>query len=150
MNLSFLIALLTGEAAEAAARARKSAVDYALAALAAGFGFVFLMIAAFVFVAQNLEMGALATALIFGGAFVLLALLVLLYHRLTTGARVRRARLRRQRDMTKIMSSVAFAALPSLLARKGGFATLLIPALAALGYAIYRENAAPEGEPGEE
>ncbi len=140
MDLSFLISLITGEAADAAQRARRSAIDYLLAATAAIIGFVFLLIAAYVFFAEYLNYGALPTALGFGAVFLAIAVILLVYHRSVARARARRARERRSSDMKVAMSGAVIAALPSLLGRRGGLTGILLPALAAFAFAIYREN----------
>ena len=45
--------------------------------------------------------------------------------------------------MTKIAIAAGVAVLPTLLAGRAGKAALLAPAVAALAYAIYRENTKP-------
>ncbi len=146
MNLSFLIALLTGEAADVAARARRSAVTYLVAALAAVLGLVFLLVAGFIFVSENLRLGPLNTALAMGGGFLALALIVLVFHRVRAKARARRARERRQGDLKAAAGAAMIAALPALLARRGGLAALALPAVAAVALAIWRENARPKND----
>jgi hypothetical protein len=140
MDLSFLISLLTGEAADAAARARRSALEYLFAAIAAVCGFVFLLIAAFAYVADHLRYGALKTSLAFAAVFLAFAVALLVYHRLRATARSRRARERRQTDMKAALSGAVIAALPSLLSRRGGITGVILPAVAAFAFAIYREN----------
>jgi uncharacterized membrane protein len=54
--------------------------------------------------------------------------------------RVRRSRRRRAADVSAIASAAAIALLPSLLGRRTAVLGLLAPFLAAVGYAIYREN----------
>jgi uncharacterized membrane protein len=140
MDLSFLISLLTGEAADAAARARRSALEYLLAAIAAVCGFVFLLIAAFAYVADHLRYGPLKTSLAFAAVFLAFAVALLIYHRVRATARSRRARERRKTDMTAVVSGAVIAALPSLLAKRGGMTGLILPAAAAVAFAIFREN----------
>lgn len=140
MNLSFLISLMTGEAADMAARARRSVVNYLLAAIAGLFGLVFLLVAAFIFVADNLRHGALNTALIFAGVFVAFAVIAVAVNRFRSARLARRVRERRQGDLKIALGSTLIAALPALLARRGGLAGLALPAVAALAFAIYHEN----------
>jgi hypothetical protein len=143
MDLSFLISLLTGEAADAAARARRSAIEYLLAGTAAVCGFIFLMIAGFAFISDNLRYGPLKTALAFAAFFLALAVILLVYHRIRATARARRARDKRSADVKAAMSGALIAALPSLLSRRGGVAGVILPAVAAFAFAIYRENTRP-------
>lgn len=141
MNLSFLISLLTGEAADAARRVRTGIVVYLLAAAAAGCGLVFLLIAAFIHVSENLRYGPLATALGFGAGFLVLALLLVAVHRFGSAARAKRLRERRRSEMKAVMGAAALTALPSLVARGGSLVALAVPAaIAAVALAIYREN----------
>lgn len=143
MNLSFLISLLTGEAADVAARARRSVVEYAVAGMAALIGFAFLLIAAFAFVSDHLRYGPLKTALAFAAFFLALAVVMLIYHRLRATARARRAREKRQADVKAAVSGALLAALPSMLPRRGGVGSFVLPALAAIAFAIYHENKRP-------
>lgn len=146
MDLSFLITLLTGEAADAAARARRSAIEYLLAGSAAVCGFIFLLVAAFAFISDNLRYGPLKTALAFAAFFLALAVVLLIYHRVRATARARRARDKRQADMKAAMSGALIAALPSMLSRRGGITGVILPAVAAFAFAIYRENTRPRDD----
>ena len=140
MGSTFLLSILTGEAAAAARRARRSAIEYLLAGIAAAVGFTFLLVAAFVWLSRHY--GMLETAMAGAGLFLGIAVLLLIYHRISAQMRSRRARERRTGEIATISATVALAVLPSLLARRGGLVSLALPALAAVGYAIYRENAA--------
>lgn len=146
MDLSFLISLLTGEAADVAARARRSAVEYLIAAIAALCGFFFLMIAAFAYISDNLRYGPLKTALAFAAFFLALAVVMLVYHRIRAKARARRSRDKRQADMKAALSGALIAALPSMLSRRGGIGGVILPAVAAFAFAIYRENTRPKDD----
>lgn len=139
MGSTFLLSLLTGEAAAAAKRARRSAIEYLLAGIAAAIGFAFLLVAGYVYLADRY--GALQTAMGGAGLFLAIAVLLLIYHRISARARSQRARERRTGEIATVSATVALAVLPTLLARRGGIISLALPALAALGYAIYRENA---------
>lgn len=124
-----------------AQRARRSAIVYLLASVAGLCGLIFLLVAAFIYMAVNLRYGALTTALSFGGVFLALAVLVLLTHRFSATARARRVKYRREHDMKAALSGAAIAALPTLLAKRGSIGGLVLPALAAaFAFAIYREN----------
>lgn len=147
MNLTFLISLLTGEAAEMAAQARRSVVAYLIAGLAGLCALFFLIVAGFVYVADNLRFGALNTALVFAGVLLLLAVLVLLFHRLGRASRVRRARERRKGEVAAAAGAAAIAVLPTLLSRRGGAAGLLVPVAALLAYGVFRESARSRARP---
>lgn len=145
--LSSLIAsVVSGEASEAVGRARRAVVLYALAGLLVLCGAGFLLGAAFVTVANDI--GTVPAALWFGGGFIVLALLLVVGHKIAANASARRAEKRRQAEMAAVASAAAFAILPALLSsRQGRSAFLVAPLLAALGYAVWRENA-PDRKPG--
>ncbi len=138
-----LISLLSGEAMAVVGRARKSMVEYAIAAVAALIGFIFLLVAGFIYVADRY--GELYAALYLGGGFLLLAVLVLIYHKLMTRLRIRRARRRMNAEAVSVAATLGVAALPLLLTRKGMMAGVALPAIAAAAYAIYRENSGDKG-----
>lgn len=139
MLTTLITGLVSGEAAESLGRMRKALVMYIIAGVLLLCGVTFLLLAAFIAAARRF--GAIEAALGFGGAFVLVALLVLLIHRLSARSKAKKAAQRRQSEMAAVASAAAVAALPTLLSSsKGRSAALLAPALAALGWAIWREN----------
>lgn len=139
MLSSLIASVVSGEASEAVGRARRAAIVYILAGLFALCGVGFLLGAAFVASADRF--GAIHAALGFGGGFILLALIVVAIHKAVSRAKEKRAKKRMQSEMAAVASAAALAALPTLLAGgKGRSAALLAPALAALGWAIWREN----------
>jgi predicted membrane channel-forming protein YqfA (hemolysin III family) len=144
---SLLSGFASGETLAAVRRARTAAIVYALAALAALCGLGFLVGAAYIWTAARY--GSLAAALGFGVGFLVVAGLVLLIHRLMSGARARREAKRRKTDMKAIGVTAALALLPTLLKGtgglkgKGGLGIILGPAVALAAYAIYRENSKP-------
>ncbi|MER8629386.1 hypothetical protein NKH55_06330 [Mesorhizobium opportunistum] len=149
---SLLSGFASGETLAALRRARTAAIVYALAALAALCGLGFLVGAAYIWAAARY--GSLAAALGFGVGFLVVASLVLLIHRLMSGARARREAKRRKTDMKAIGVTAALALLPTLLKGtgglkrgglkgKGGLGIILGPAVALAAYAIYRENSKP-------
>jgi len=139
MLTTLITGLVSGEAAESLGRMRKALVMYIIAGVLLLCGVTFLLLAAFIAAARRF--GAIEAALGFGGAFVLIALLVLLIHRLSARSKAKKAAHRRQSEMAAVASAAAVAALPTLLSSsKGRSAALLAPALAALGWAIWREN----------
>lgn len=135
---AFLISIVTGEAAEAAQRARRSAIEYLLAAIFATCGLGFLLLAGYILAARHY--GELASAVAFGAGFLAIAVGLLIYHRIKAKARSRRAKERWNQEAKTVAGAAALAALPALLGRRGGLIGLILPALAAAGYAIYREN----------
>jgi chromate transport protein ChrA len=135
MLASLLAGLATGETMAAIDRARRAAIAYGLAALLAALGLFFLLIAAFIWAARRF--GPIEAAAGFGAAFIVLALIIVLIHKVSAGARRRTAARRRSRDVTRLAATAGFAALPVLFRNK---ASLALAAIGIVGYAIYREN----------
>lgn len=140
--VSLLSGFASGETAAAMRRARKAAIIYVLATLAALCGLGFLVGAAYIWAAARY--GSLAAALGFGAGFLIIAGLILLIHQLMSGARARREARRRNADMKMIGITAALAVLPALLKGKAGLGLILGPAAALVAYAIYRENVKPD------
>lgn len=141
---SLIASIVSGEASEAVARARRKAIVYLLAGLMFLCGAGFLIVAGFVATAR--EIGTVEAALAFAAGFVVLALLVVGIHALTSQARERRIAKRRKSEAKALAGAAAVAMLPTLLAnRKAGLA-LVLPAFAALAWAVMRENTPPEGD----
>lgn len=136
--LALIGSIATGEASEALARARQSAMIYLVAAILLVLGLVFLLIAAFIALAR--EIGALQTSLWFGGGFFIIGLLVILLHRLAAKARARRIARQRQAEIKTVVSTAAVTLLPALLASRTGSIAILAPLAAALGYGVWKEN----------
>ncbi|TPL76655.1 hypothetical protein FJ941_24810 [Mesorhizobium sp. B2-3-13] len=141
---SLLSGFASGETMAVMRRARTAATAYALAALAAFCGLGFLVGAAYIW--TSARYGSLAAAVGFGVGFLVIAGLIVLIHRLVSGAQVRREARRRKADMKAIGITAALAVLPTLLKGqgglkgKGGLGIILGPAVALAAYAIYREN----------
>ncbi|MEI9408699.1 hypothetical protein [Mesorhizobium salmacidum] len=135
---SLLSGFASGETMAVVRRARTAAIVYALAALAAFCGLGFLVGAAYIW--TSARYGSLAAAVGFGVGFLVIAGLIVLIHRLVSGAQVRREARRRKADMKAIGITAALAVLPTLLKGKGGLGIILGPAVALAAYAIYREN----------
>lgn len=138
MLASLIASFASGETLLALRRARRAAIAYALAGVALLCGAGFLVAAFYIWTVRRY--GAIEAALGFGLGFLILGAIVLIVHRITTGARARRAAKRRSSDMTTIAVASALAVLPTILRGKAGLGTLAAPAVAALAYAIYREN----------
>lgn len=141
MLASLIASVVSGEASEAFGRARSALLVYAFAGLLALVGIGFLVGAGFVAVAD--EIGTIATALWFGGGALVLALLILLVHRIVSRVRMRRVAQRRRTEIKAVAGATVLAMLPTLLAGRGRGLALVVAALAALGYAVWRENSKP-------
>lgn len=144
MNPSLLLSIISGEASAAARRARRSAIEYVIAAVAAIIGFAFLLVALYIYAAQYY--GELQVALVFGAVFLALAVLMLIYHRLSARARARRARHRLSNEAIGMALPLALAFLPSLMSKRGALLGLALPVVSALAYVIYRENSGAGGD----
>jgi undecaprenyl pyrophosphate phosphatase UppP len=142
MLASLIASLASGETVVAIRRARRAAIVYLLAGTAGIIGVGFLIGALYIWLSELY--GRLETALGFGVGFIVLALLIVLVHRLTAGSRAKRAAERRRSDLTAMGVAAALAALPGLMRSRVGLGTLLAPALAVVAYAIYRENSKPK------
>ena len=139
---SLIAGFASGEAMAAIRRLRRAAVYYTIAGILGFFGVVFLLVAAFIWAARRY--GAIEAALGFGIGFVVLAGITLAIHMITARVRMRRAARQRNSDMAKVAVAASLAVLPSLLRGKVGVAALIVPAVAALAYGIYRENSGGE------
>ena len=130
-------------------RARRAAVVYVLVGVAFVVGLGFFLGAFYIWVAG--KYGSIEAALIFGGGFIVLALLILLIDRLTARSRARKIAHQRKSDLTAMGIAAALAVLPAFLRSRAGAGTLLAPAIALVAYAIYRENSRPRNpdEPAE-
>lgn len=135
---TLIAAIVSGQASEAIARARRTAVVCLLTGLFILIGAGFLLAAGFLAAAR--EIGTVPAALWFGGGFVLTALLIVGIDRLAARARRKRAAQRRREDARAVAGAAAVALLPTLLASRGRGLALLLPAAAALAYGVWREN----------
>lgn len=141
---SLILSIISGEASAAARRARRSAVEYLVAGAAALIGFIFLLLAAYIYASRFY--GELTVAVAFAAGFLALAIVVLVYHRISARARARRARERMSNDAIALAVPIGLAVLPALLTKRGAAVGVITSALAAVGYAIYRENAGSDGD----
>jgi hypothetical protein len=145
--ISLITAIVSGEASEAVAKARRAALVYGLAGLLVLLGAGFLLAAGFIAVAD--EIGTLPATLWFGGGFIVVAVLLLAIYRLAARSRAKREAQRRRDEARAIASAAAVALLPTLLASRARGLALIFPAAAALAYGVWRENA-PRGNSGDE
>lgn len=143
MLATLLAAFASAETGAVANRIRRSVRDYALAAIAAVIGLGFLLGAAFVAVADRY--GGMPTAIGFGIGFLLLAGMILAYHRISARIREKRAMQRRSVEMKSIAGAAAVTALP-LLARAFGAKGLLLPFVALAALAVLREQSGRSDE----
>lgn len=137
MLASLIASMASGEIMDAMRRAKSAAVAYLLAGLAGLVGVCFLFAAAFSWIASIY--GTVYTALGFGGAFILVAVIIVIAHRLSERSQKRLAQQRRAHDMKAMAQTAAMIVVPALIAR-GGVGGVAAPLLALLGYGIYREN----------
>nr|WP_280823804.1 hypothetical protein [Mesorhizobium soli] len=128
----------------AARRARQTAIAYLLAAAAALCGVGFLIGAGYIWTARRY--GALEASLGFGIGFLVLAGLILIIYRLVLDRRREREIRQRNKEMTNLAIAAGLNAVPSLLSSKAGLGA----ALAAVAYAIYRENKATKPDVSDE
>jgi hypothetical protein len=142
MLASLLAAFASGETFQAVRRARRAAIVYALAGISILVALGFLVGAGYVAAADRY--GTINAALGFAGGFFLLAVIILMVHRIASGMRARSIARKRSKELTTIGAAAALAVLPTLLRGKGGLATLLAPVFAVAAYAIYRENRKPD------
>lgn len=138
MLASLLAGLASGETVAALRRARRAAIVYAIAGVAALVGVGFFLGALYIWLAG--KYGSLHAALILGAAFVFIAIVVLLIDRLTAHSRARKVAQQRKSDLAAVGVAASLAVLPGLLRRPLGLGAILFPAAAVIAYAIYREN----------
>ncbi|HTV69465.1 MAG TPA: hypothetical protein VMF90_13100 [Rhizobiaceae bacterium] len=140
MFASLIAAVASGEIFGAIRRARGAAVAYALALLCGLTGIGFLIGAAFVAAARR--WGTIEAAAGFGAGFLLLAILILVFHSLARRMRAERAAKQRSVDVATIAGAAAVSLLPLLMTSKkrGGIFTIVAPLIAVAAYAIYREH----------
>lgn len=141
---SLIAGFVTGETRQVMRQTVRAVIFYAVAGLLALVGVAFLLGALFIEVAR--EQGPRDTALMFGGAFLGLALLIVLVHLVLRRVRRQTAKRRRNDELTTVATAAALAVLPALLKGKGALGLLAAPA-AIVAYKIYRENSRPRREP---
>jgi Na+-transporting methylmalonyl-CoA/oxaloacetate decarboxylase gamma subunit len=140
MLASLIASFASGETALVVRRARRAAIAYLLAGVAALCGIGFLIGAVYIWASQRY--GAIEAALGIGVIFLLLSGLVLIIHTTTARIQARRAKERRASDLTMVAVASALAVLPTLLRGKAGLGAVIAPLVALTAYAIYRENRA--------
>lgn len=136
---TLLAAVASVNAPRMARRARRAAIDYAVAGIAFLLGFGFLLGAAFIWAAGR--WGAFEAALGFGFGFLALAAVILLVHRLVVARHARRrAEEEKAQQLRSVAAAAAVAAIPTLVRQAGLLGTVALPLAALAAYAIWREN----------
>lgn len=127
-------------------RLRRSAVLYLTMALFGLVGFIFLLVAAYTALAE--EVGPIWAPLIIAGVSLVLMLVVYVIAHLTgSGRRKREVDKRRSSETTALMTTAALTTLPLLLksgaVRKVGLPLVALGAFALFGRAVAREHQDP-------
>jgi cobalamin synthase len=139
--MSFLVPLagLLGIEVEALTeRVKRSLILYAVMAVFGVIGVSFMLAAGFFALTQ--EIGPIYAALVFGGVFLVLALVVFLSMRMGEARRKKIvAEKRRNKDATALITTAALTALPVLL-RSPAIRTLGLPAAAIAAYLLVRNG----------
>jgi undecaprenyl pyrophosphate phosphatase UppP len=138
MLASLLASLASGETVVALRRARRAAVVSLFAGVFALCGLGFFVAALYIWLAARY--GRFETALSFAGVFIAIAVVIILFDRLTARARAVRDAERRKSELTAVGVASALTILPGLLRSRAGLGLLIAPLVAAAGYALYREN----------
>jgi ABC-type uncharacterized transport system permease subunit len=138
MLASLIASFASGETALAVRRARRAAIAYLLAGVAAICGIGFLIGAVYIWASERY--GAIEAAVGFGVVFLLLSGIIFIVHTTTSRIQAKRVRDRRASDLTTVAVASALAVLPTLLRGKAGLGAVIAPAVALTAYAIYREN----------
>lgn len=147
MLATLIASIVSGETADIVGRTKRAAIAYAIAGLMVLFAVMFGLIALYAWVAGH--WGPIPAALALAGAFIVLAILIIVIHGSAAKRQAREASKRRSVDAKAIATTAAVAALPALLARRGSAVALIVPVLGMVGYLIYKENAKPaRGRPG--
>ncbi len=142
---SLIATILSGEALDAARRARSAAIAYAVAGLLGLLGVGFIVGAGFVAAARRF--GTIETALAFGFAFLVVALAIVAIHSMTQKRRKKAAASRRTADVATIAGVAAVTLLPTLLRGRSAVGGIAVAALGILAYGIYRENTRSRNDP---
>jgi hypothetical protein len=135
---SLIGGLATGETLAAIQRTRRALIAYLIAGALGLFGLIYLLVAGTIWASHRY--GAVEATLVIGAAFIVLALLVFIVHKMTAGRRAISVKTQRKRDLSNAAIAAAIAAAPALLRGRTGVAALVLPAVAFLAYTIYREN----------
>lgn len=136
---TILAAVASVNAPRMARRARRAAIDYAIAVLALLVGCGFLLAAAFIW--ASARWGAFEAALGFGVGFIALGVLTLLVHRFVVAGRARRrAEEENARQLRSVATAAAVATVPALVRQAGLFGLVAIPLAGLAAYAVWRES----------
>lgn len=145
MLASLIASFASGETALAVRRARRAAIAYLLAGVAAICGIGFLIGAVYIWASERY--GAIEAAIGIGVIFLLISGIILIVHTTTSRIQAKRAKEKRASDLTTVAVASALAVAPTLLRGKAGLGAAIAPAVALAAYAIYRENRKKPKEP---
>lgn len=145
MLASLIASFASGETALAVRRARRAAIAYLLAGVAAICGIGFLIGAVYIWASERY--GAIEAAIGIGVIFLLISGIILIVHTTTSRIQAKRAKEKRASDLTTVAVASALAVAPTLLRGKAGLGAAIAPAVALATYAIYRENRKKPKEP---
>ena len=144
MLASLIAGFATTEAAQTLRRVRQLAITYVLAGIAVVCGAGFLIGAAFITVARYY--GHTAAALGFGVGFLVLAVIIIMIDKISSGVRVIQAKVRRSSEARSIGIAAAVAAVPLLLRNRAALGALAGPLLAVLALKVFQENTRKRGQ----
>lgn len=148
MLATLIQTLANADPAYAARRVRRAVIDFAIAGICLAIGLGFLLAGCFIIAMERY--GAVATTFGFGVGFILLAVIALIVHRIVSQMSARRRAAKARAAQVKTLAgATALAVLPSLLRGRGGMLEAMLPVIAMVAYAIYKENSGAPGDDGE-
>lgn len=141
MLRGLLAAALTGEARQAAKRARRAALLLALAAAALAIAVGFLIAAAYMLAARRF--GGIEAAIGFGVGFFALGAICILANMIAAEKARQRRKIERGPELRGLAVAAALTALPSLLRSRATLPLLVVPAIGLIALKIFSENRKP-------
>lgn len=137
MLARLLTLLTTGEVSILKRRIMVSSIAYGLAGIFGLFGLVFLVMAGFMWTAE--QIGPMAAAIYFGLGFFGLVVLTLIGLRIASALLRRAQRRKLAADRNMVAGASAMAMLPTLMSKKGGFSAAMVTLAGFAGYMAWRE-----------
>lgn len=135
---TLIASVATGEVKTVLDRVKRTVLAFTISGLCFLIAIIFLMIAGTLWLAHRL--GPIEATLSVGIGFLVVGIVVLILHRLTSSTKSKVAKRRRDDDLRKAAIATGIAILPTLLRGRTGRAALLAPAAGAVAYVLYREN----------